>query len=91
MKTAADVRLARTLLETLERAKEFRESFEDQSYASFPIVDLRDINVTEERCECRSAQGFEGSLEIPKPLAIEMMLWLEQRAREELEKIGVRV
>lgn len=91
MKTAADVRLARTLLTTLDDAKQFRESFEDKKFAKYPIVELGDINVTEERSESRSSQGFEGSLEMPKWLAIEMMLWLEARARAELEKIGVRV
>lgn len=90
MKTAADVHLAKTLLVTLDGAREFRESFEDAKYENFPIVELRDINLTEEHKQSRRSVGFEGSLEIPKSLAIELMQWLEARVRDELEKIGVK-
>jgi hypothetical protein len=91
MKSAADVRLARTLLATLDGARDFRENFEDAKYVNFPIVELRDICLTEEPKESRRSQGFEGALEVPKDLAIEWMQWLEARARQELDKIGVRV
>lgn len=92
MKTAADVRRARILLGTLEMAEEFRESFEDEEYTpKFPMVALRDINVSEEPSDSAKAQGFLGEIVMPKEMGIEMMLWLESRAREELEKIGVKV
>lgn len=90
MKTAADVRRAKTLLATLDGAREYAETFEDAKYENFPIVELRDVNVSEEDHDGRRSQGFEGSLEIPKHLAIEWMRWLEARARFELDKIGVR-
>lgn len=86
------IRLAMVLLPILDELVEFRESFEDPEYSKYPVVKFEDISVSEfYKKDGRQSVSFQGNLEIPKTLAIEMFKWLEQRTREELEKIGVKV
>lgn len=63
-------------------AKEWRETFENEdnngAVVEFEEVYLRD------RVNDSSSHGFEGSLRLPRDIAIEMMVWLEDRATTEL-------
>lgn len=91
MKTTADVRRARTLLETLDNAREWRETFEDASGKEYELVEFSDIYLCESGTsgDSRTLHGYEGRLVMPREDAIEMMKWLEIHAHDELAKIGV--
>lgn len=92
MKTADDVRRAKTLLATLDDARDYRESLElpDKEGEDYPLAAF-DVALTQENRDGRQSITFEGQLEVPRSLAIEWLQWLEARARGELAKIGVKV
>lgn len=90
---AAEVVRARILIAVLDDAKEWRETFEEPQNALLSTVIFGEIGMTAgaERKGDRSVSGFEGALDLPREMAVEMMVWLEARARDELDKLGVKV
>lgn len=74
-----DVRRLHTLSQTILDATEWRDTFDDRVEQ---VVFFGNIAMGEARESGR--QGWEGELAVPKDIAIEMLGWLETRARTEL-------
>jgi hypothetical protein len=91
MKTAADVRRARSLLDTVIMTETYESDCRDSAHADYPIVEFELQLAEEPKGDSRSHLQLDGCAEVPKDLAIETLAFLNRRAREELEKIGVKV
>ena len=88
--TMAELRSAATWLKVLDQAKDWRQSFEDDKHAKKnPFIGFGDISGWDALADERSGSGWDGTLMMPRRLAIDMMMWLEARARRELKKLGV--
>lgn len=81
------IRIA-ALAQAVIDAKDWRETFEepDRQGEAFAIVAFGDDNRMQPRVDADSGHCYEGSLRMPRDIAVEMMQWLERRAEEELSK-----
>ena len=89
MKNAGDVKRAKLLLQSIDDAKEWRETFELEENSDYEKVEFEECALSHERDT--ATQGFVGGLTMPKDVAAAMMTWLDGYARAELEKIGVKI
>lgn len=88
----AETKRASLLLRTLHDAKEWRETFEEQTEASHAIVVFADCYMTaDERGDDRSMHGFSGNLEMPRDIALSAMRWIEEAALAALHDLGVGI
>lgn len=85
--TLEEIKMVHLLTRTVIDAVDWRETFEinakDGEVASFEDIGLGETFPIDSRI------GFNGALVMPRDLAIEMMAWLERRARERLREAGV--
>lgn len=84
--TMADAIRLVALAQAVIDAKDWRETFEQNEGDEHAIVQFDDIDL-KASVDSGSAQGFDGSLRMPRDLAIEMMKWLEERATAELGQL----
>jgi hypothetical protein len=86
--TMDEARRVSDLLVTLDDAKEFRESFEEeneQNYIAFEnVMSASNIQANGTR------GGWQGLIRMPRATAIAMMKWLEEHVRAELSAMQVR-
>lgn len=87
----AEVRKAADLVKVHDQAADWRESFENDKHASTqPYIQFGEITGRRQADGMGEGHGWDGDLIVPRPVAIEMMRWLEQHALAELEKMGVK-
>jgi hypothetical protein len=90
--TTEELLRAAQLFRTLSEAKEWRETFEENKEPTHSIVVLGEISMTEGRlADARTLHGFDGTLELPRDLAILMMRFVESAARAEIRDLGVDI
>ena len=86
MNVTEAIRLS-ALAQAVIDAKEWRETFEDANNHDnkYDIAHFEDVSLRD-KVRNATSSGFEGSLMMPRDIAIEMMKWLEDRASSELKK-----
>jgi len=87
----AELRSAADWLRVLDQAREWRASFADKKHAAdYPFIGFGEISGWDAFVDEHSGKGWDGTLMLPRSLAMEMMGWLEKRALDELKKLGVK-
>jgi len=90
--TVVEVRKAAVWLAILEQATDLREAFEESSETKdYPFLCFHEIwNVDRLEGWKNAGHGWEGEFIVPMPFGIDIFKWIEARARDELEKLGVK-
>lgn len=82
----SELRSATDWLQIAEGSSEWRAVFEKDKQR---YIQLSDITGRPQIDGNGAGRGWEGEIIVPRAMAIEMMAWLEKRARDELKKLGV--
>lgn len=88
MPSVADARRSVELLDALESARDWRETFEKAAGKKDRLVEMQNI-YTKASANAETLQGYDGSLQLPIDLAILMLSYLESDIRGRLRALGI--
>ncbi len=86
--TMAQLRKAADWLKILDQAADWRSNFAEHTKS--PFIEFGQISSQTQADGMGTGRGWDGELIVPREVAAEMMARLEERARVELKKLGVK-